>query len=120
MKLRLRLRPLLRCSAAAKARVKPIPRLIEKLYFHALLDSTDFLTAGYSADLVLCNLGAEQLDPLQGSLQPLIAKLRERFTADDHLIKDLVLLAHWDAQSFFEEKYTDLFRLLPLSAPALH
>jgi Clostripain family len=96
-------------AAAVKARVKQIPRLIEKLYFHALFNSTDFLTAGYSADLVLCNLGEENLNRLQGSLQPLIAKLQERFTTDDHLIKDLVLLAHWDAQSFYEENYTDLF-----------
>lgn len=96
-------------EAAANARVKQIPRLIEKLYYHALFNSTDFLTAGYSADLVLVNLGEEQLDRLKGSLQPLIAKLQERFTVDDHLIKDLVLLAHWDAQSFFEEQYTDLF-----------
>ena len=98
-------------QAAADARVpsRHIPRMIEKLYYHALFNSTDFLTAGYSADLVLCNLGTEQLDRLQGSLQPLIEKLQQRFTADDHLIKDLVLLAHWDAQSFFEENYTDLF-----------
>lgn len=96
-------------EAAAKARVKQIPRLIEKLYYHALFNSTDFLTAGYSADLVLCNLGENQLGRLQESLQPLIAMLQQRFIDDDHLIKDLVLLAHWDAQSFFEEKYTDLF-----------
>src|SRR4029079_5919164 len=74
-----------------------------------LFNSTDFMTAGYSADLVLCNLGEENLNRLQGSLGPLIKKLHERFDARDQLIKDLVLLAHWDAQSFFEEKYTDLF-----------
>jgi hypothetical protein len=102
-------RPADEAKAVAAARVPNIPRLIEKLYYHALFNSTDFMTAGYSADLVLCNLGEENLNRLQGSLGPLIKKLHERFDARDQLIKDLVLLAHWDAQSFFEEKYTDLF-----------
>ena len=83
--------------------------LIRKLYFLCLFNFTDFMTAGYSCDLSLINLSPAKLDALKDPLQRLVAELKEGLDTPGSLVKDLVLLAHWEAQSFWSENYTDLW-----------
>src|SRR5678809_1414487 len=67
------------------------------------------MTAGYSCDLALCRLNTEKLEQLKSPLQKLVAALKSELEPRVSLIKDLILLAHWDAQSFWSENYTDLW-----------
>jgi len=47
------------------------------------------------------------VERIREPLQKLVKKLKEKLTRVS-VVKDLVLLAHWESQSFFEENYTDL------------
>jgi hypothetical protein len=85
------------------------PELIEKLYSLCLFNFTDFITAGYSCDLALCRLDPKELLSLKQPLQDLVSTLKKGLAPRVSTIKDLVLLAHWDAQSFWSENYTDLW-----------
>ena len=85
-----------------------VQELVEKLYFHCMFYCTDFITAGYSADLALCNLDPNKMLGIKDPLQKLIRRLKDHLSPRVSLVKDLILLAHWDAQSFWEENYTDL------------
>ena len=93
---------------AVKNKQVNVERLVEKLYYHLLYNATDFLTAGYSADLALLNLEEEKVSAIKIPLQQLVKKLKEHLDAASP-IKGLILLAHWDSQSFWEENYTDLY-----------
>ena len=93
---------------ATKNKQIDVKRLIEKLYYHLLYNSTDFLTAGYSADLALCSLEKRKLSKIKTPLQSLVRQLKEHLDRKS-LITDLILLAHWESQSFWEENYTDLY-----------
>jgi hypothetical protein len=95
-------------AAMAAAKVD-YDELIGKLYFLSLYNFTDFITAGYSCDLALCRLQTETLEQLKSPLQKLVAELKPELEPRVSLIKDLILLAHWDAQSFWSENYTDLW-----------
>jgi hypothetical protein len=85
-----------------------VEKLIEKLYYHCLHNATDFLSAGYSADLALYSLQEKKLSKIRRPLQLLVKRLKDNLPGRN-LIKDLILLAHWEAQSFWEENYTDLY-----------
>ncbi len=85
-----------------------VKKLIEKLYYHSLHNATDFLSAGYSADLALYSLAEDKLARIKEPLQFLVRKLKENLVGTS-LIKELILLAHWESQSFWEENYTDLY-----------
>jgi hypothetical protein len=85
-----------------------VKKLIEKLYYHSLHNATDFLSAGYSADLALYSLAEDKLLRIKEPLQLLVKTLKENL-AGTSLIKELILLAHWESQSFWEENYTDLY-----------
>jgi cysteine peptidase C11 family protein len=100
----------------AKAAVKGIgPRdfygeLIGNLYYLCLYNFTDFMTAGYSCDIALCDLHPKKFEKLKEALPQLVSALTPGLKAEGaNIIKDLVLLAHWDAQSFWSENYTDLW-----------
>ena len=82
--------------------------LIEKLYYHCLYNATDFLDAGYSADLTLCNLQEDKLERIKDPLQKLVKKLKEGLSAGS-VFRHLIVTAHWESQSFWEENYTDLY-----------
>jgi hypothetical protein len=90
---------------------KPVDycELIRKLYFLCLFNFTDFMTAGYSCDIALCRLHPENFERLKRPLQDLVSALKKGLAPQVSIIKDLILLAHWDAQSFFSENYTDLW-----------
>lgn len=91
-----------------------VKRLVTKIFYSVLSNSADFQLAGYSFDLCLCDLS--KVGRLGGSVGTLAAALREGMAgggglSDDAvpLARELVLLAHWDAQSFWQESYTDLY-----------
>jgi Clostripain family len=93
-------------QAIVDARVN-VKRLVEKLYYHCLYNATDFLSAGYSADLALCSLAPGKVTEINEPLQKLVRKLKANLDQPS-IIKDLILLAHWESQSFWDENYTDL------------
>lgn len=82
---------------------------------YCLQNSYDFQLAGYSFDIALCDLSM-----LKASKKTITVRLNELSSAlirgleatdksVQELIKGLILLAHWDAQSFWQEQYTDLY-----------
>ena len=84
--------------------------LIGKLYKLCLFNFTDFMTAGYSCDIALCRLhDPGNFERLKKSLLALVSELKQGITPGMSIVKDLILLAHWDAQSFWSENYTDLW-----------
>ena len=90
-----------------KLEQKDIEEAISDIFDYCAYNSFDFQLAGYSFDVCLCDLRntagvKEQLSQLS---RKLIAGLKD----PDPRAKDLILLAHWDAQSYWSEMYTDLF-----------
>ena len=94
----------------AKKNKEPVDydELVGKLYKLCLFNFTDFMTAGYSCDIALCRLHPENFERLKGRLQELVSALKQGL-APGSIVKNLILLAHWDAQSFWSENYTDLW-----------
>jgi hypothetical protein len=101
-----------------------IQKLVEKLYLLSLYNSTDFMLAGYSSDMALCNLQPEIVNGLTESLQKLVKLLRNALgKAPDEtvvsqkggqdpikaLIVSLIGRAHAESQSYWGESYTDLY-----------
>lgn len=89
-----------------------IETLVEKLYHLSLYNTTDFIMAGYSSEMSLCNL--QQVNNLTGPLQYLITLLIDALNkSDQDLTKNLVISlidrAHSEAQSYWGETYTDLY-----------
>ena len=76
-----------------------------KIFFYCLHNSTDFLLAGYPFDLCMCDLS--KMPKLETGFKALSEALKEGVDVDP-LARSLILLAHWKAQSFFKEMYTDL------------
>jgi Clostripain family len=86
-----------------------IQQLVRKLYFLCLHNTKDFMFAGFSHDLCLCNLNPTKVTELNAPLSNLTRALREALKV--RCGKELILLAHWKAQSFWLENYSDLFDL---------
>jgi len=86
-----------------------VKTLVDKLYYHSLYNATDFLSAGYSADLALYSLEEDKLARIKEPIQLLVRELKANIAEENSLVKDLILLAHWESQSFWEENYTDLY-----------
>jgi hypothetical protein len=84
-----------------------VEMLMEKLYFLSLFNARDFMFSGYSLDLCLCSLEPKKFKDLKGVIQTLVARLKE--SVKDARGQELILLAHWEAQSYWGESYTDLF-----------
>lgn len=81
--------------------------LIDRLYFHSLFNAADFMHSGYSLDLCLCNLDSDKFDPLTEAIRPLVRMMRRALGSERG--KELILLAHLESQSYWDESYTDLF-----------
>jgi len=94
-------------EAAAKNPDVDVQTLLEKLYYLALYNATDFMLSGYSLDLGLCSLEEEKFQGLTKQLRELVAQLKAAL--DNERGKELILLAHWESQSYWGESYTDLF-----------
>jgi Clostripain family len=84
-----------------------IRNLVNDLYSRCLHNGTDFMGAGYSIDLSLCKLQAKEVNMLDKPIQQLVALLKRGL--GDERVKQLILLAHWKSQSYWEENFTDLF-----------
>ncbi|HEY0380423.1 MAG TPA: clostripain-related cysteine peptidase [Pyrinomonadaceae bacterium] len=81
-----------------------VKAMLGKIFNYCLYNSADFLLAGYSYDLCLCNLS--KISEIKPSLVSLSEVLRAGL--DSCLVRNLILLAHWRSQSYWNENYTDL------------
>jgi hypothetical protein len=68
--------------------------------------SVDFMHAGYSSDMCLCSLETERIDALTKPISQLSEALQDGMK--DARCRDLIILAHWKSQSYWQETYTDL------------
>jgi hypothetical protein len=66
----------------------------------------DFMHAGYSADMCLCSLDSGRVNALTEPISNLSKALQEGITIPR--CRDLIVLAHWRSQSYWQETYTDL------------
>lgn len=82
-----------------------IEEMFHDIFYYCMHNSTDFLLAGYSFDLCLCSLEnvTDIKEPLTALSESLIVGL------ENPLLRDLILLAHWKSQSYWQESYTDLY-----------
>ena len=78
---------------------------LKNILRECLDNSHDFQLAGYSFDLCLCDL--KKVEEIRGSLAKLSSALRDGLK--DPATQGRILLAHWDAQSYWQESYTDLY-----------
>lgn len=106
--------------------------MASRIFDYVLFNSYDFQLAGYSFDLCLTDLrklNEKHEDGLKSALEGLAETLCEALPAppnvparvylprtslvplNDHekLALELIVLAHWEAQSYYEENYTDIF-----------
>lgn len=81
--------------------------LLFDVHHSCMLNSADFLLAGYSFQLTLCDL--EKVDSLKNAIQELVRSLIAGLENETDLSRDCILLAHWKSQSFFNEMYSDLY-----------
>ncbi|HEX8354955.1 MAG TPA: clostripain-related cysteine peptidase [Pyrinomonadaceae bacterium] len=88
--------------------------LLTKVFDYVLHNNYDFQLAGYSFDLCLFDLSkvsglTEPIDELAEALKQGLDGGRGLAGDVEPLARELILLAHWDAQSFWGESYTDLY-----------
>lgn len=82
-----------------------VKKMLLNIYRYCLHNSADYLLAGYSFQLTLCNL--EQVKKMKGPMEELAKALRKGL--GDDATRDVIQLAHLKSQSFFQELYTDLY-----------
>ena len=84
-----------------------IKNMFSEMFYYCIYNSYDFQLAGYPYDLCLTNLTkvSDTEDPLNELADSLIQGLQSK----NPIPKQLILLAHWDAQSFYQEDYVDLY-----------
>ena len=90
-------------------KTKDIDKLIKDIYSFCLHNTSDFLLAGYSHQVTLCDL--RTIAELNESMEYLSEALKTALTKGkaDSASKFVILFAHWRAQSFYKEMYTDLY-----------
>ena len=84
-----------------------IAELMKSLHSLCIQYSADFMYAGYSADICLCSLEKERVERLTEPISKLAQALGDGLK--NARCKELILLAHWKAQSYWQETYTDLY-----------
>ena len=85
-----------------------IKALLRTMFFDCLYNSYDFQLAGYPFDLCLTDLS--KVSQTKNPINVLAESLINGLNADDPThVKQLILLAHLDAQSFYQEDYVDLY-----------
>ncbi|MEO6393916.1 MAG: clostripain-related cysteine peptidase, partial [Pyrinomonadaceae bacterium] len=85
---------------------KRLPALIRKLYFLTILNAADYMLAGYSLDLALCDLASDNFVAFKKPIEDLVSALRHGLR--DKRIREQIILAHVESQSYWNEQYTDL------------
>jgi hypothetical protein len=90
-----------------KKRRLSVEEIVRKMFAYCFYNNYDFQLAGYAFDVCLANLDKVDAtkDPIEKLANALIAGLKKK----QSLAKDLILLAHLDAQSFADEDYVDLY-----------
>jgi hypothetical protein len=83
-----------------------VKEMLVKIFYYCLYNSSDFLLAGHSYDVTLCNLN--EVGKIKDSVIALSDVLGNE-GLKNALVTNLILLAHWRAQSFWDESYTDLY-----------
>ena len=79
--------------------------LMLEIYRSCMRHSVDYLLAGYSFQLTLCDL--DRIPDIHDEIDALAEALTD--SLEDNLSRDYILLSHWKSQSFFNEMYTDLY-----------
>jgi hypothetical protein len=85
-----------------------VKTMLGKIYNYVYANSTDYLLAGYSFDLCLCDLSKDKLKNASAPLEALSKALVAGLENENPLVNYCILLAHWKSQSYFQENYTDL------------
>jgi len=87
---------------------KDVGTLISNIFDYCVQNSADFLLAGYSYQLTLCDLRtiSDVSEPLGNLSKALIDGLKG---PERDVVADVLVYAHWKSQSFFQEMYTDLY-----------
>ena len=82
--------------------------LLSKIFYYCVYNSFDFQLAGYPYELCLTNLArvSETRERINALADSLIAGLKDQW---DPTSRQLIQLAHLDAQSFYQEDYVDLY-----------
>jgi hypothetical protein len=81
--------------------------LLESIFYLCYHNSRDYAAAGYSLDLALTNLNRNAVTGIKEPIQGLVKELNSALETPRG--RELVLLAHWESQSYWQEDYTDLF-----------
>jgi hypothetical protein len=85
-----------------------IAKLRSDIFDYCVQNSSDFLLAGYSYQLTLCDL--RRMEDLRKPMEELsLALIKGLENEKDPTSKEVIVDAHWQAQSFFQEMYTDLY-----------
>ena len=79
--------------------------LMFEMHRSCMLNSADYLLAGYSFQLTLWDL--ERVSTIKDSIDELSRALIAGL--ESGVATDYILLSHWKSQSFFNEMYTDLY-----------
>ena len=83
--------------------------LMYQIHRSCMLNSADYLLAGYSFQLTLCDL--EKVSTIKDSIDELARTLTAGLKNEPANEQSIgrILLSHWKSQSFFNEMYTDLY-----------
>lgn len=84
-----------------------IKEMLTKIFYYCVYNSYDYLAAGYSYDLCLCDLN--RVKEIKEPLAKLTKALIEGLCLEAPLVRELILFAHLESQSYWNENYTDLF-----------
>lgn len=85
-----------------------IKRMFLKMFKYCFFNNQDFQMAGYAFDISMVDL--DKVDVAREAITNLGRELGSALTSSDKkIVKDLIRLAHLDAQSFSGESYTDLY-----------
>ena len=86
-------------------RNRDIDELLSDIFHYCLHNSVDFLLAGYSYQLTLCDL--RRIPNLERPVEKLTKALVNGLGHASS--RYVILFSHWKAQSFYQEMYTDLY-----------
>ena len=112
-------------DAIEKTKALDVDDIVRKMFAYCFYNSYDFQLAGYSFDLCLTDLervGNPAKYGIKTALAELVYFLRKGLAEgqavagreDDakvalaNMARDLIILSHWQAQSYYEENFTDL------------
>jgi hypothetical protein len=84
-----------------------VDKVVKSLHSLCIKYSVDFMHAGYSSDLCLCSLDRDRVEALTDPISKLSQVLQSGLA--EPRCRDLIVLAHWKSQSYWQETYSDLY-----------